>query len=54
MSLRAVRPGRAFSLQFQAQVALCQVATEANTRRAADAATAALAPAAPNQMTRSA
>ena len=46
--------GRAFSLQLQAQVALCQVATEANTRRAADAATAALAPAAPNQMTRSA
>jgi len=46
--------GRAFSLQLQAQVALCQVATEANTRRAADTAPAALAPAAPNQMTRSA
>jgi hypothetical protein len=30
--------GRAFVLQLQAQTALCQVAIEANTRRAADAA----------------
>ncbi|WP_375745313.1 hypothetical protein NR800_11325 [Corallococcus interemptor] len=33
--------GRAFALQLQAQVALCQVATEANTRRTANAAAAA-------------
>ncbi|NVJ04090.1 hypothetical protein HUW63_02375 [Myxococcus sp. AM001] len=32
--------GRAFVLQLQAQSALCQVAIEANTRRAADAAAA--------------
>ena len=46
--------GRAFSLQLQAQVALCQVATEANTRRAAEAAEAALAQAPANTMTRAA
>lgn len=33
--------GRAFVLQLQAQTALCQVAIEANTRRAADAAAVA-------------
>ncbi|WP_426751721.1 hypothetical protein [Myxococcus sp. Y35] len=33
--------GRAFALQLQAQSALCQVAIEANTRRAADAAATA-------------
>ncbi|RKH63173.1 hypothetical protein [Corallococcus aberystwythensis] len=32
---------RAFALELQAQVALCQVATEANTRRTAEAAEAA-------------
>ncbi|MFP2895423.1 hypothetical protein [Corallococcus sp. 4LFB] len=36
--------GRAFSLQLQAQVALCQVATEANTRRAAEATVAGVPP----------
>lgn len=46
--------GRAFSLQLQAQVALCQVATEANTRRTAEAAVAALAPAPADAMTRAA
>ncbi|NMO18685.1 hypothetical protein HPC49_12910 [Pyxidicoccus fallax] len=38
--------GRAFVLQLQAQTALCQVAIEANTRRAADAAGEAIRPAA--------
>ncbi|MBZ4418885.1 hypothetical protein [Myxococcus sp. RHSTA-1-4] len=36
--------GRAFVLQLQAQTALCQVAIEANTRRAADAAAEASRP----------
>ncbi|MBZ4402416.1 hypothetical protein [Myxococcus sp. AS-1-15] len=36
---------RAFALQLQAQSALCNVAIEANTRRAADAALAAARPA---------
>jgi hypothetical protein len=37
--------GRAFVLQLQAQTALCQVAIEANTRRAADAVAASHPPA---------
>ncbi|MCY1046866.1 hypothetical protein OV208_36515 [Corallococcus sp. bb12-1] len=41
--------GRAFSLQLQAQVAMCQVAIEANTRKAATA-TVSSAPA--EQLTR--
>lgn len=40
--------GRAFSLQLQAQVALCQVAIEANTRKVTEAATAT-APSAPSE-----
>ncbi|WP_426752459.1 hypothetical protein [Myxococcus sp. Y35] len=42
--------GRAFVLQLQAQSALCQVAIEANTRRAADAADAAGIPSSANRM----
>jgi len=37
----AMARSRAFALQLQAQSALCSVAIEANTRRAADAAVAA-------------
>ncbi|NOK15757.1 hypothetical protein [Corallococcus carmarthensis] len=44
--------GRAFSLQLQAQVAMCQVAIEANTRRAADAVTAGVPPVATEQVNR--
>lgn len=44
--------GRAFALQLQAQVALCQVATEANTRRAADAAAATVPTTAPESVNR--
>ncbi|MBN9684763.1 MULTISPECIES: hypothetical protein [unclassified Corallococcus] len=44
--------GRAFALQLQAQVALCQVATEANTRRAANAAAAEVSPPAPESVNR--
>jgi hypothetical protein len=36
--------GRAFALQLQAQMALCQVAIEANTRRAADTVAIAARP----------
>ncbi|RYZ34551.1 MAG: hypothetical protein EOO72_12970 [Myxococcaceae bacterium] len=36
----SIGKGRAFALELQAQVALCQVATEANTRRAAEATVA--------------
>ncbi|NNB86975.1 hypothetical protein HJC10_02210 [Corallococcus exiguus] len=44
--------GRAFALQLQAQVALCQVATEANTRRAANSAAAAVPTTAPESVNR--
>ncbi|MBN8468503.1 hypothetical protein JYJ95_18465 [Corallococcus exiguus] len=44
--------GRAFALQLQAQVALCQVATEANTRRAAEAVLAAAPPVTTEQVNR--
>lgn len=44
--------GRAFVLQLQAQTALCQVAIEANTRRAADAAEEAARPAPSGSITR--
>ncbi|NOK37166.1 hypothetical protein D7W79_15935 [Corallococcus exercitus] len=42
--------GRAFALQLQAQVALCQVATEANTRKTAEAAAAGVPPTTAVQM----
>ncbi|NNC16152.1 hypothetical protein HRD49_26840 [Corallococcus exiguus] len=44
--------GRAFTLQLQAQVALCQVATEANTRRTANAAAAEVPTTSPESVNR--
>jgi len=43
LGVRSAR-SRAFVLQLQAQTALCQVAIEVNTRRAADAVVAAASP----------
>ncbi|NTX02769.1 hypothetical protein HUA74_07285 [Myxococcus sp. CA051A] len=43
LGVRSAR-SRAFVLQLQAQTALCQVAIEANTRRAADAVVSAASP----------